>query len=128
VITRRGTGSLDTIAVAATASGGHDSDDCRRHDHEPDRQRSDLVDVPLELAQRREHRRRPQDGRQEDEEDEIRVERWNRDAGDHPDAKAREHLKNRRRYWKAARECGERDHEHRNDDREDDGLKVHCEW
>ena len=146
-MTRRGTGSLDTIAVAATASGGEtiapsatataqgisgkhlsrdDRDHRRRHDHESDGESADLVDVSLELAHRREHRGRPQDRRQEHEEHEVRIELRNRDARHERDGEAGDHLENRRRHGQSPRERGERDHEHRDYYGEDDRFEMHC--
>ena len=105
-ITRRGTGSRDTIAAAATASGGETiapSATATAHGMPGKSARavmataavvastSPIASSPIgatvraEVAQRREERRRPQHRRQEDEEDEVRIQLRDRDARQEPD-------------------------------------------
>jgi len=66
----------------------------------------------MEVAKRGKERCRPEDGRQEDEENDVWLELRDGDAWHEPDEKARRDLEDRRRDRKAARDRG-----HRNDDR-----------
>ena len=148
-MTRRGTGSRDTIAVAATASGGETiapSATATAHGMSGKRCRattattavvtitSPTASVPI-LSMFRLNSRSDVNiaadqrigGRK------TKKTRFGSSCGIvtpgmRRNGEAGEHLENRRRHGQAPRERRERDDEHGDDDREDDRLKVHCEW
>jgi hypothetical protein len=72
-----------------------DRDRGRGHEHEPDRVQADPAQVRPQVAQRREVGRVEQERRQEDQEDEIRVELDLRHAGHEPDKAPGHHQQDR---------------------------------
>ncbi len=100
---------------------GHRHGD-RGEEHERDRAERDRAQVPAQVAQRGEVRRVEQQRRQEDEEDELRVELDVRHAGREADEAAADHEQDRVRHVEQARQRGQR--RDRDEEEEDDELGV----
>ena len=87
--------SITAWATTATAPRGRE--------HEPDREQADRADVLAQLPQPGEERRRVEQRRQEDQQDEVRLELDVRDAGDEPEPEAAEDEEDRIRHVEDAR-------------------------
>ena len=84
---------------------GHRRDRGDRDEHEADREQRDRRPVRLQLVCGDRDRRRVQQRRQEDEEDDVRVELGRRQARDEPDDQPAEHQRDRVRHARAQAEA-----------------------
>ena len=104
----------------------HGGDGGRRGQHQPDREERDGPEVRLEVAERGEVRRRPENGRQEDQEDDVGTEPHGRDAGHDAEEQPSEHQEDRVRHEDAARDGHEDQHgAHQQDHRLDAMQRLH---
>ena len=110
--------SIIACATSATAQRGGQ--------HEPDREQADRADVLLQLPQPGEERRRVEQRRQEDQQDEIRLELDVRDAGDEPEPEAAEDEEDRVRDVEDARRGDEDGHGEQQAGEHQLGVRARC--
>ena len=102
----------------------HHRDDAHRRQHQADRQQADLADVAAQLAQWGEERRRVQQWRQQDQQDELRIELDVGDVGDRGEAESTEHHQQRVRDTDQLSGDQQRDDGGENDEQGEVGVHL----
>jgi hypothetical protein len=103
---------------------GDNRDGRRRREHQTQSQQRDGPEIGAKFTQRCEVRRRPQDRRQEDEKDEVRIETNHREAGHHGQKQPADDQENRVGKQELARDRRQRDYDRQEHDDDFDLLQA----